>query len=298
MNACRFGLVFTSVLAGLVVSRASAATLPPPTTCVGCWQPPVGARWQLQLQGVSTYASTGGINVNITAVPAEGGPAVAPDIFDIDLYVDSAVNGRNDVVNTAAVAAIHANGRHAVCYVDAGTWENWRPDANQYPSVVLGRKNGWAGEKWVDIRRIDVLGPILSARAQKCQQAGFDAIDWDNVDGYQNRTGFPLTANDQLQFNVYLANLAHQVGLSVALKNDMDQLSTLKPYFDFAVNEECFRYNECDYPPPGLPDWTASGKAVFNVEYGSLQCAKADAWNFGSILKDTALYDTPWKPCR
>ncbi|HYZ90609.1 MAG TPA: endo alpha-1,4 polygalactosaminidase, partial [Myxococcales bacterium] len=128
--------------------RASAQLLPP--ICVLCWQPPVGARWQYQLQGVGAYAATGGINVDITAVPAEGGPPVSPDVFDIDLYVDSAVNGRNDEVNSSAVAAIHAKGAGAICYVDAGTWENWRPDASQYPSDVLGNENGWPGERWVD----------------------------------------------------------------------------------------------------------------------------------------------------
>jgi hypothetical protein len=298
MSAHRPGFMFAGLVDALSIQPARAAALPAPTTCAGCWQPSVGARLQYQLQGVSAYASTGGINVDLTAVPAGGGAPVAPEVFDIDLYVDSAVNGRNDVVNTAAVSAIHGKGARAICYVSAGTWENWRPDASQYPSTVLGRKNGWPGERWVDIRRIDILAPILSARAQKCKEGGFDAIEWDNVDGYQNRTGFPLTSDHQLQFNIYLANLTHQIGLSVALKNDLDQLSTLKAYFDFAVNEECFRYNECDYPPPGLVDWTASGKAVFNVEYRSLQCAQANAWNFGSILKGLDLYDAPWKPCR
>jgi len=297
MDAHRLGLICATLIFP-AAATSSLAALPAPTSCTGCWQPPVGARLQYQLQGVTAYASTGGINVDITAVPAEGGSAVAPEVFDIDLYVDSAVNGRIDEMNTAATSAIHAKGARAICYLDAGTWENWRPDANQYPSVVLGRKNGWAGERWVDIRRIDLLGPILAARAQKCVQAGFDAIEWDNVDGYQNRSGFPLTANDQLQFNAYLANLAHGVGLAVGLKNDVGQLSTLKPYFDFAMNEQCFQYNECNYPAPGLPDWTASGKAVFNVEYRSLQCAKADAWQFGSILKNTNLYGVPWTPCR
>jgi hypothetical protein len=297
MNAHRLGLIFAALVYPWAAPSALAA-LPAPTSCVGCWQPPVGARLQYQLQGVTAYASTGGINVDITAVPAEGGAAVAPEIFDIDLYVDSAVNGRIDEVNTAATSAIHAKGARAICYLDAGTWENWRPDANQYPSVVLGRRNGWPGERWVDIRRIDILGPILAARAQKCVEAGFDAIEFDNVDSYQNRSGFPLTANDQLQFNAYLANLAHEVGLPVGLKNDLGQLSTLKPYFDFAINEQCFQYNECNYPAPGLPDWTASGKAVFNVEYRSLHCARADSWQFGSILKDTNLYDVPWTPCR
>jgi len=272
--------------------------LPAPTTCTGCWIPPVGARWQYQLQGATAYAATGGINVGISAVPVERGPAVSPDVFDIDLYVDSAVAGRSDIVNTAAVNAIHTRGARAICYISAGTWEDWRPDANQYPSSVLGKKNGFPGEKWVDIRQINILGPILSARAAKCQQAGFDAIEWDNVDGFDNKTGFPLTANDQLMFNAFLANIAHSYGLSVALKNDVSQLTALKPYFDFAINEECFRYRECNVPAPGLPDWTASGKAVFNVEYRQLKCSQADAWQFSSIEKNVSLKDVPWTPCR
>jgi hypothetical protein len=88
------------------------------------------------------------------------------------------------------------------------------------------------------------------------------------------------------------------VGLAVALKNDVDQVGALEPYFDFAVNEQCFQYKECNYPPPGLPGWTASGKAVLNVEYRALECAQADGWSFSSILKSSSLYDTPWTPCR
>ena len=166
--------------------------------------------------------------------------------------------------------------------------------------AVLGSKNGWPGEKWLDIRQISVLGPIMSARIQKCKQTGFDGIEFDNVDGYANRTGFPLTATDQFNYNSYLANLAHQNGLSAALKNDLGQLTDLKPYFDYAINEQCMQYKECDYPPPGLPDWTASGKAVFEVEYKSnnLNCTKSNGWNFNAILKDLNLYDTPWSPCR
>lgn len=60
------------------------------------------------------------------------------------------------------------------------------------------------------------------------------------------------------------------------------------------------KYKECDYPAPGLPDWTASGKAVFEVEYksSSLNCTKSNGWNFNAILKTVDLFDTPWTPCR
>ena len=191
---------------------AGAATVPAPVACNtsqgACWHPTVGSRWQYQLQGVAAFASTGGINVNISAVPVAGGAAVRPQVFDIDVYVDQAISGTNNTLNTAAVNAIHANGAKAICYLSAGTWENWRPDAASFPASVQGSKNGWPGEKWLDIRQTGILLPIMQARVQKCQQAGFDGVEFDNVDGYANRSGFPLTANDQLVYNASLANLA------------------------------------------------------------------------------------------
>jgi hypothetical protein len=292
-------VLLTAILA---VPPAQAATVPAAAPCDttkgACWHPAVGLRWQYQLQGVAAFASTGGINVNISAVPAAGGAAVRPQAFDIDVYVDQAITGNNSTLNTAAVSAIHTNGAKAICYLSAGTWENWRPDAGQFPASVQGSKNGWPGEKWLDIRQTAILLPIMEARVQKCQQAGFDGVEWDNVDGYANRTGFPLTANDQLVYNASLANLAHKYGMTVALKNDLGQVGTLKPYFDYAINEQCFQYRECNYPAPGLVDWAATGKAVFNVEYKKLDCANANTWNFGSILKTVDLFDTPWTPCR
>ncbi len=63
-------------------------------------------------------------------------------------------------------------------------------------SFLKGKSvSGFREEKWLDIRRWDLLGPIMRARAEKCRYAGFDGIEWDNVDGYTNKTGFPLTAD-------------------------------------------------------------------------------------------------------
>ena len=280
----------------------SAATVPPPVACNtaqgACWHPALNARWQYQLQGVASYASTGGINVGISATPFTGGAAVHPTVFDIDLYVDQAISGNNTTFDTAAVNAIHAAGGKAICYVSAGTWENWRVDANQFPASVLGSKNGWPGEKWLDVRQTSVLLPIMDARVQKCRQAGFDGVEWDNVDGFSNRTGFPLTANDQLVYDASLANLAHSYGLTVALKNDVEQLPDLAPYVDYAVNEQCQQYNECD----GYTTYFINAnKAVFQVEYKLSQakfCAKANAGNRNAITKTFDLFDTPWTPCR
>jgi len=290
------------VIAALAPMTTAAAAPPAPVACNtsqgACWHPALNARWQYQLQGVAAYASTGGINTTISAVPYTGGPAVSPSVFDFDLFVDTSISGNNTTLNTAGVNAVHALGRKAICYVSAGTWEDWRADAGQFPASVKGAKNGWPGERWLDIRQTSILLPIMDARVQKCRQAGFDGVEFDNVDGYSNRSGFPLTAADQLTYNASLANMAHSYGLTAALKNDVEQVPDLVAYFDYAINEQCQQYNEC-----GNYDtyFTAAGKTVFQVEYKlSLVkfCGQANAANRNAIKKDFDLFDTPYTPCR
>ncbi|MEO7163605.1 MAG: endo alpha-1,4 polygalactosaminidase, partial [Bdellovibrionia bacterium] len=85
-------------------------------------------------------------------------------------------------------------------------------------------------------------------------------------------------------------------GLSIALKNDLDQVNDLVQYFDWALNEQCFEYSECDMLQPFI----RAGKAVFNVEY-SLPvadfCPKANSMDFSSMRKNLSL-DQTRKACR
>ena len=113
-------------------------------------------------------------------------------------------------------------------------------------------------------------------------------IEPDNVDGYSNNSGFPLTAQDQLAYNTFLANAAHARGLSVGLKNDLDQVTALQPLFDWALNEQCFQYAECDMLIP----FATAGKAVFQAEYEgatSAFCPQAKAMRFSAMLKHLLL---------
>ena len=159
----------------------------------------VGATWDLQLSGA------------------------------VDTSVDAAVYDIDGSDNSGAVvAALHAAGRRAVCYVDAGSWEDWRADAGRFPASVRGNAlDGWPGERWLDIRRIDTLKPLMADRFDTCKAKGFDGVDPDNVDGYNNSTGFPLSAADQIAYNKMLAGLAHDRGLAIGLKNDLDQVAAL-----------------------------------------------------------------------
>jgi hypothetical protein len=176
------------------------------------------------------------------------------EVYDLDLFD----------TEKETVDAIHDSGAHAICYINAGAWEDWRPDASRYPKDVIGRDyDGWPGEKWLDIRRMDVLKPILSARIDMCKQKGFDGVEPDNLDGYQNETGFDLSAKDQLAFNTWLALMAHSRGLAIGLKNDPEQMEILEKNFDFTVMEECLVSGWCEKAQPFIKH----GKPAYAVEY-------------------------------
>ncbi len=201
------------------------------------WKPAIGNRLQIQY--------TGAIDLTKDV-----------DIYNLDLFETDA----------SQVSDLHAQGKRVMCYLSAGSWEDWRPDADRYPSSVLGKEyEGWPGERWLDIRRINLLSPLLGARLDLCRAKGFDGVDPDNVDGYQNDTGFPLTARDQLRFNAWLANEAHGRGLAIGLKNDIEQAKRLRDHFDWALTEDCFDQGWCDHP--NLASFIAQGKPVFDVEY-------------------------------
>ena len=239
----------------------------PRTAPASWWRPPAHTTWQYQLSG----------SLDLT-VPAQ--------VYDVDGVETSA----------AQVRQLHEAGRRVLCYVNAGAHEDWRPDASAFPRAVLGSPlDGWPGERWLDIRRTDVLLPIMAARMDVCRAKGFDAVEPDNVDGYSNDTGFPLTAHDQVVYDTALARLAHDRGMSVGLKNDTDQVSVLEASFDFAVNEECMVYDECDAYEPFL----RAGKAVFHVEYqkpSARLCALVSTLGVNTIFKGTDL-EAPLRHC-
>ncbi len=232
------------------------------------WKPMPGTSWQLQLNG-----------------PVDTS-------FDVQMYDIDLFDTDQDVIDR-----LHNSGRIVICYLSAGSWENWRPDAGQFPESVKGNTlEEWPDEKWLDIRQIDILGPLVEARLDLAIQKGCDGVDPDNVDAYTNATGFPLTAEDQIRFNVWLANEAHERNLSVGLKNDLDQVQELLPYFDWALNEQCFQYEECHLLLP----FVQAGKAVFGVEYELMPqefCPQANAMNFDWLKKNYDL-DATRQSCR
>ena len=210
----------------------------------------------------------------------------------VDLSVNAAMYDIDLFENTAAtVAALHGAGRYVVCYISVGSWENFRPDASDFPPEVIGNVyEGFPDERWLDIRQIDQLAPILRSRLDDCAAKGFDGVEPDNIDGYQNNTGFPISAADQLLFNRWLANEAHTRGLSIGLKNDPDQVGQLIADFDWGLTEDCFIDGFCGMFTP----FVAAGKPVFAAEYTDRWqsagfCDQANGLDFNAILKNPDL---------
>jgi len=196
----------------------------------------------------------------------------APDVYDIDLESNSA----------ATVSALHARGKKVICYIDVGVYETYRTDAYKFRSIsprIWGNADsGWDGSYWLDIRRIAALAPIMKARIQACKNKGFDAVEPDEMTGYSNDPGFPLTYAHQLAYNKAVAGWAHAIGISVGMKGDLEQAHELAPYFDWFLVEECYQYSECTSVEnsgpgadgktyPGVQSFTRLNKAVWIAEY-------------------------------
>lgn len=225
------------------------------------WRPAPGTSWQWQLSGTIDTS------------------------FDVDMYDIDLFDAPQGVIDS-----LHADGRVVVCYFSAGSREQWRVDANDIPVAARGYPlDGWDGEVWLDVRDATVRS-VMKARLDMAVAKDCDAVEPDNVDGYANDSGFPLTGADQLDYNRFLATEAHARGLSIGLKNDVDQIADLVDDFDWALNEECFAYSECGTMTPFI----SAGKAVFQVEYGSASladtvCPQAALRGFDTLIKNLDL---------
>ncbi|TAL19906.1 hypothetical protein EPN90_02140 [Patescibacteria group bacterium] len=227
----------------------------------------ITSRWSPKLNSTFQLQFAGDFDASIDA-----------DVYDLDLFGTS----------PETISALHAKGKHVVCYTSVGTWENWRPDKDAFPPVVIGKDvAGWPGEKWLDIRRLDLLGPILKNRFDSAKAKGCDALDPDNVDGFNADSGFPLTSGDQIVFNKWIAEQAHGQGMSIGLKNNSEQVGALLPEFDWTLLESCHVQGWCEQVTPFI----SAGKAVFQIEYtdssATLEgiCPAAKKRGFSAFLK-------------
>jgi hypothetical protein len=238
--------VRTANRAGATTIRFSwrVVPLPAPVTCRsssggGCWYPQHLAAdgqpmsWDWQIGRVTPLQRTG---------------ANAVDLYDLDgfLTTRSAVTA----VKTSWQAATLPHPK-AVCYLDLA-WEDYRPDATPdggaFPASTLGLVYyGYPQERWVDFRQLDELKPMLDARISMCARKGFDAVELDDIDGFDppSTTGFQLTPGDVQNYLAYAFNQVHRDGMTALWKNSPYLSSWGRQYTDGAVVEECYLSSDC-----------------------------------------------------
>lgn len=174
-------------------------------------------------------------------------------LFDIDLI-------ENDI---ETIQGLRDRGKIVICYFSAGTAENFRDGFDDIPEEIKGNPlEGFPDEFWLDIRD-QRTRDYVNSRLDLAFSKSCDGVEPDNVDAYVNHSGFDLTASDQVKFNLFIAEEAHNRGLSVGLKNSLEIIPDLVDSFDWALNEQCEEFNECDTLLPFIQQ----NKAVFQAEY-------------------------------
>ena len=73
------------------------------------WRPALGDRFQWQFTG--TFDSS-----------------IDADIYSLDLFDTS----------EELIKELHKSDKKVICYVNVGAWEDWRPDANNFPKEIIG----------------------------------------------------------------------------------------------------------------------------------------------------------------
>ncbi|KAF2013349.1 carbohydrate-binding module family 1 protein [Aaosphaeria arxii CBS 175.79] len=239
--------------------------------CLGQVEFQRGQKWQIVLTGTP----------DVSKMPLP--PTDAP-VWDVDLFDTEA----------SSIKTLKAAGKIVICYFSAGTWEDWRDDAKEFPNADIGKVlPEWPNEKWIRTGSQKVRD-IMSKRIKIAADKGCDAIDPDNTDGYQNDNGLNLRNTDLIDYMRWLQKTAAGYNMKIGLKNSLDILPTIGPIMDFAVNEQCAQLSECT----AYNDFLASGKPVFHIEYptplnpsqaNSTYCNGPGTDGMSTILKDMQL---------
>jgi hypothetical protein len=143
--------------------------------------------------------------------------------------------------------------RYDVCYVNGFQTQ---PDAKRFWrerwSLVLKDEDGdpvvdsaW-GEWLLDVRtqrKRERLARIVGGWTADCAADGFEAVEFDNLDSF-TRSGGLMMRRDAAAYAELLVEAAHEAGLAAGQKNLAGWDGT-SVGFDFAVAEECGRYEEC-----------------------------------------------------
>lgn len=238
-----------------------------------------------------------------TADPGTAAPAGA---FPTDVVFDYQLGGGYDpAAGVGGVARDSTDSPdpdlYSICYVNG--FQSQPADRDAWlaePDLVLTDDAGepiidenWPDELIFDLSTDDRRARIaqrVGVSITRCAESGFDAVEIDNLDSYTRSDG-RLTVEDAIALATRYADLAHGAGLLIGQKNagELGTRGRDDVGFDFAVAEECHRFDECE-------TYTAVyGGAVLDIEYtddlrGTFAEVCADPQvPFSTILRDRDL---------
>ena len=98
-------------------------------------------------------------------------PPIDAPVWDVDLFDNDA----------ATIKSLKASGKIVICYFSAGTREDWRDDAKDFPAADQGKVlPEWPNEKWIRTGSTKIR-EIMAKRIKIGADKGCDAIDPDNT---------------------------------------------------------------------------------------------------------------------
>ncbi|OUM57102.1 glycoside hydrolase family 114 protein, partial [Piromyces sp. E2] len=163
------------------------------------------------------------------------------------------------------IPTLHKKGQKAVCYFSGGEIDSKTNDYKDFvkADLIIYNKRHWENY-FIDIRKLNKLKPLIKNRLKRALKYGCDAVEVDNINT-PRRYEKSITEKDSIKYAKMVAETAHEVGLSIGLKNSPEHTHVLEPYFDFAIVENCAKYDECKY----FQVFTRNNKAVFTVHYSN-----------------------------
>jgi len=232
-------------------------------------------------------------------VPVEGADddfPLPPAGAGFDYQLGGAYEPPPGVEVVARDATAEPSGHYDICYVNGfqtqpGEGEHWLAE---HPSLVLRDADGdpvadpdWPDEYLLDTstddKRVEIAA-LLGTVVASCAISGFDAVEIDNLDTYTRSDG-ALTIEHNIDLAARYARVAHSLGMAIAQKNGAGSSERLRDEagFDFAVTEDCARYDECaDYVD-------AYGELVFDIEYSPEFLGDACDAVGSAVLRDVDL---------
>ncbi len=269
------------------------------------YQPAQDTDWQWMLNGTLNTGNATQMGTGVTAWNGDTAPGDNPKLYDID-----------GIENTAStVSTLHGLGDHAICYIEVGTVGNYYTAAQEgipttyYAQLknagALGNKLSGYREYFININASSAVSIIEAMIRQQCSAKGFDAVETDLDETFNNnegKTGFTITQANEETYLATLANYMHGLGLGWIAKNLDDTqkasfVNDMQPYAQGMISEQCNQYNTCSY----LGSFLSAGKWIGNAEYKNdpgTFCPTDNSANINGIYFPNSNLTGPRLPCR